>query len=106
VKIIKQGIILGTGFQVKFIGYERHVYLLLAAIAFFPQIIGHTVINWSLKFFSATTVSVIILAEPIGASILALLILDEKLSLMQILGGVTVIAGVLVVLLAEVRLKK
>ncbi len=87
-------------------GYSSETYLLFFAIALIPQIIGHTVINWSLKFFSATTVSVIILAEPIGASILAVFILQEKLSLMQAVGGFVIIIGVLVVLISEKELQK
>lgn len=83
------------------IGYSIRNYSLLISIAIVPQVIGHTIINWSLKYFSATTVSVIILGEPIGASILALLILDETLSLIKIIGGVIIIIGVSLVLLAE-----
>ena len=88
------------------VGYSHETYILLLAIAIIPQIIGHTVINWSLKFFSATTVSVIILAEPIGASILAWFLLQEKLTMMQAIGGMVIIAGVLIVLLSEKELRR
>ena len=77
--------------------------MLLFAIAFVPQVIGHTTINWALEFFSAATVSVIILAEPVGATILAYFILGESVSLAKILGAVVILAGVLITLRAEVR---
>lgn len=83
--------------------YNSKVYLLFFAIAFFPQIIGHTSINWSLKFFSATAVSIIILGEPIGASILAFFILGEKLTLIKIIGGLVILSGVLIALSAEAK---
>lgn len=96
-------IILTISNGVSFIEYNMKTYLLFIAIAVFPQIIGHTTINWSLKIFSATTVSIIILAEPIGSSILALLLLHETLSLTTIIGGGIILIGVIVVILAETK---
>ena len=81
-----------------FLTYNPNTYLLLIAIAIVPQIIGHTSINWSLKYLSATTVSVLILAEPIGASILAYFILEESLTWVTILGGGLILCGVTVVI--------
>jgi len=84
-------------------GYSPEIYLLFLAIAFFPQIIGHTSFNWALKYFSATAVSIATLGEPIGASVLAFFILGEKLTLIKIYGGLIIIAGVLLALTAEAR---
>jgi drug/metabolite transporter (DMT)-like permease len=85
------------------IGYSLKTYLLFVAIALIPQVIGHTAVNWSLKYFTATAVAVIILGEPIGASILALVILGEELSLVKISGGVIILVGVIIASLAEPR---
>ena len=63
--------------------------------------IGHTTINWTLEYISASTVAVIILAEPIGATILAYFILNEGVSLAKIIGAVIIIIGVLITLKAE-----
>jgi len=82
-------------------GYSARDYLLLFAVALIPQVIGHTSINWALKYFSATAVAVIILGEPIGASILALLILKETLSLIKIGGGIIILVGVILTIIAE-----
>lgn len=84
-----------------FTGYTSKTYLLLFAIAMIPQVIGHTTVNWALKYFSATAVAVIILGEPIGASILALVILGEKLSLVKISGGIVILIGVIIAVIAE-----
>lgn len=53
---------------------EMILFLLLAAVS---QIGGHTLYNWALKHVSATVVSTSLLGEPVGASILALLLLGE-----------------------------
>lgn len=82
-------------------GYSPRIYLLFLAIAFFPQVIGHTSFNWALKYFSATAVSILLLGEPIGASILAVIFLGETLSLMKIIGGVVILGGVVLAIVAE-----
>lgn len=92
-----------TGSGASLLGYSLRNYLLLIAIAVVPQIIGHTSFNWALKYLSATTISIVLLGEPIGASILAVLILDERLSLIKIVGGLIIISGVTIVLMAEAR---
>lgn len=81
--------------------YDLKNFLLLFAIAMIPQVIGHTSVNWALKYFSATTVSVIILGEPIGASILAWFILNESLGWAKLLGGGIILLGVLLVIKFE-----
>ncbi len=82
-------------------GYSPRIYLLFLAIAFFPQIIGHTSFNWALKYFSATAVSILLLGEPIGASILAVIFLGETLSLVKIIGGMVILGGVVLAIVAE-----
>jgi drug/metabolite transporter (DMT)-like permease len=85
-------------------GYSNNIYLLLFLIALIPQVIGHTSYNWSLKHFSAETVAVVTLGEPVGASVLAYFLLDEHISSMQFLGGLLILAGVALTLLSETSL--
>ncbi|HSO28132.1 MAG TPA: DMT family transporter, partial [Anaerolineales bacterium] len=59
------------------VGYSSQTYLWLILLALIPQLLGHTIFNWSLRFISAAYVSVTLLAEPIGSSILAYFILSE-----------------------------
>ena len=89
--------------KASFVGYSPKTYILFLAIALIPQVIGHTTVNWALKYFTATAVAVIILGEPIGASILALVILGETLSAVKIIGGVVILTGVTIAILAEPR---
>lgn len=66
-------------------------FLLLALI---PNLLGHTLFNWALKWVSTNVISIAILFEPIGAAILAYFILGEYLSVSQIVGGSVVLAGI------------
>ena len=67
-------------------------FLLLAII---PNLLGHNLFNWSLKWVSTNVISIAILFEPIGAAILAIIIFNEYLTGTQILGGVIVLLGIL-----------
>ncbi|NLK01383.1 MAG: DMT family transporter, partial [Clostridia bacterium] len=64
------------------------------AMALIPTIMGHSLLNWALKYLPASTVSVSVLGEPVGASILAGLFLGEFPVPLQILGGALILAGV------------
>ena len=79
-------------------GYSGQTYLLFALMALFPQLIGHTSFNWALKFLPATYVSITILGEPIGASLLAFLVLQELPThpLVALLGAILVFSGILI----------
>ena len=77
-----------------FFDYPPRTYFLFILLAFVPQLIGHTTLNWALKFFSAAFVAVFILGEPIGATILAYFTLGEPVSRSLLLGGTLVLLGI------------
>lgn len=79
---------------------EWGIYVLLAVV---PTVFGHILFNWLLQYTSATTVSMNILGEPVGASILAFLLLGEQLTILQWSGGVLVMGGLAVYLYAGRR---
>ena len=76
-------------------GYASSEYLLFFFIALVPMIFGHTLYNWALRYVSAPVVSVSLLGEPVGASILALVLLNEVPSGPVLIGGVVTLAGIL-----------
>lgn len=84
-------------------GYELTIYVLFILIAFVPQVIGHTTLNWALQRLSATAVAVTALGEPIGATLLAFMILGEKITSIQAIGGILILAGVALTLRVETR---
>ncbi|WP_019156028.1 DMT family transporter [Robertmurraya massiliosenegalensis] len=67
------------------------VYFVLLAII--PTLLGHTLFNWSVKWLSTSTISMAILLEPVGATVLAYYLLNEKIMLTQIVGGLIVMAS-------------
>ncbi len=75
----------------------------LFALALIPQLFGHTAFNWSLKHFSTTLVSVIIQAEPIGSTILGIILFREMPTGLKWIGVITILAGIFLVSLAENR---
>jgi drug/metabolite transporter (DMT)-like permease len=79
-------------------GYSRETWLWLWAIALGPQILGHTVLNWALRYVEASVISGTILAEPVVSALLAWLILAEKPGLATLLGGAVVLLGLFLLL--------
>ena len=67
---------------------------------------GHALMTYLLGFVSADVVSFALLAEPIGAAIWALLLFDEKVSMPLIIGGATVIIGLALYSLGEMKAAK
>jgi len=80
------------------------IWFILLAIV--PNLLGHTLFNWSIKYVSTNVVSIAILFEPIGAAILALLIFKEYLIATQIIGGFIVIVGILLFVVDEKKIFK
>lgn len=80
------------------------IYFILLAI--FPTLLGHSLFNWSLKWLSTTTISMAILLEPVGATILAYFILDEPILWTQVLGGVIILVGLMMFLNGERKTKR
>ena len=74
--------------------YPPREYLLFLAIAVVPMIFGHTVYNWALKYVEAPIVSISLLGEPVGATILAYIFLKEAPSTLTLLGGVITLLGI------------
>lgn len=75
-------------------GYSLAGYALAGLLAAGPQLIGHTSYNWALKHVSAVFVTVTLLAEPIGATLLAIPLLAEVPSPVRLVGGVVILAGI------------
>jgi len=85
------------------LGFSPAAYGWLLALGLIPQLVGHSTLNWALRYLSATFVSIVTLAEPIGSGILAYLILGEAVSLSTAVGGVFVLLGIYVASRAELR---
>ena len=82
-------------------GFRLEAYGWVLALALGPQIIGHSTLNWALRFLSATFIAILTLAEPIGSAILAYILLDEAITWSTAIGGAMVLAGVYIASRAE-----
>ena len=64
-------------------------------LALFSTALGHSIFSWCLKYFSPSFVSASKLCEPVAAAILAAILFAEIPTLLQILGAVLILGGVL-----------
>lgn len=83
-------LLFGTSYR----GYPAPVYLCIGLIGLFPQAIGHTSLNWVVRWISPTLVTLTILAEPVGSSILGLLVFQENPGSRVWLGAAVILVGV------------
>ena len=74
-------------------GYRGTMYLYSILLAVVCQIMGHTLFNWALRHVRATVVTLGILGEPVGASMIAYLVLGETPLPREMAGGLFILAG-------------
>ncbi|SFR52502.1 DMT family transporter [Halorubrum sodomense] len=77
-------------------GYPPREWLLFAGLAAGPGLLGHTVLNWALAHLDSSVVSVSLLGEPVGATLLAFAFLSETPTPATVAGGCVVLAGIYV----------
>ena len=82
-------------------GVSGKAWILIAALAIGPQLLGHTAFNWALRRLSATFVALSILGEPIGSALLAWWLLDEGFVGLQLAGFAALLTGIIVAARAE-----
>ena len=82
-------------------GYSLNAYGWVLALALGPQIVGHSTLNWALRYLSATFVAIVTLAEPVGSGILAYILLREAITCSTAIGGTMVLAGIYIASRAE-----
>jgi len=73
---------------------EHAIFLALAAG---PMVLGHGLLNWSLRWVPAWAVSASILAEPVSASALVLAVRGERPPWSAVAGALPVLAGLFLI---------
>lgn len=76
------------------VGNSDTELLLFLALAVIPQIGGHTLYNWSLRWVPAPVVSLSLVGEPVGSSLLAWGILNQVPSVGVGLGAALALLGI------------
>lgn len=83
--------------RVSLFEYESKSYVWVLLLAMVPQLIGHSIFNWALKYMPATFVAGSTLGEPVGSALLAVFFLHEFPSQTVLYGGILILAGILLV---------
>lgn len=102
VTLLFYNIIMGNNFT----GYHSFNWAIFVALAIIPTFFGQSLFNWALKWLNNSTVSMAMVFEPVGASLLAYYILGENIQWYQVLGGSIVIFGLFLFILSTSRKTK
>lgn len=74
--------------------YPPRELLLFLMLAVFCTILGHSIINWALKYIRATFISTAFLGVPVLSSIWSIFIFNEIPTQWQIIGGLVILYGI------------
>lgn len=85
---------------VSMVGYPAREWGIFILLAIFPTV-AHLIYNWLLNYVDSTTISMSILGEPVGATILAAILLGERVTGWQFVGGGLVLVGVFIFLMRQ-----
>ncbi len=97
--LLTVNLLVGNSFR----GYPAQAYFWMVMLALVPQLLGHTIFNWALGYLSAGFVSIALLGEPIGSTILAFFILNEAPSAVQLFGAILILIGIYIASLSETK---
>lgn len=83
--------------------FPARFWAMAVALCLVSQLVGHSSLTWSVRWLSATLVSVVILFEPVLATLGAAVLYDEVPGAVVGLGALVLVAGVGVTTTAEPR---
>ncbi|MDV6378945.1 DMT family transporter [Sporosarcina sp. GW1-11] len=92
--------------QQSFIQYPASDWGWFLALAILPNLLGHTLFNWAIKWVSTNVISIAILFEPVIASIAAYFIFRESISFSQLIGAIVVLTGIMLFVIDFKAIKK
>jgi drug/metabolite transporter (DMT)-like permease len=77
-------------------GYATQDWLVFAALAAGPMMLGHTLVNYSLRYLRAYVANLALLGEPVGATLIAWLLptIAEVPGPQTLVGGVLILSGI------------
>jgi drug/metabolite transporter (DMT)-like permease len=81
-------------FGASYIGYPPAVYFFILLTALLPQLVGHTSINWAMRWVSPTLITLMILFEPVCSSVLGYWVFGEVPTFWVFVGAVVLLMGV------------
>jgi drug/metabolite transporter (DMT)-like permease len=84
-------------------GFPPSNWAFFVALAVIPTVFGHTVFNWVLRYLPTPVVSLSILGEPVGATLLAWLLFGQVPGPATLAGGTLTLGGISLYLWHQVR---
>jgi len=99
--LVLGALMLGSGHNPT--GYPTPAYGWFLLLAIVPQLVGHSTFNWALRYLSAAYVSIALLGEPVGSTILAYYLLQESPTSLKIFGAILILAGIYIASGSEAR---
>jgi drug/metabolite transporter (DMT)-like permease len=78
-------------------GYPANTYWNLLALALITQVGAYLAVNYALGHLPASLVSPTLLGQPVLTALLAVPLLGEPISVLQIVGGLLVLSGIAIV---------
>lgn len=78
------------------LGFDARVYTAIALAAVIPSLVGHTLLNWSVRRAPTHLVTLAVLGEPVGASLMTLAAFGEIPPVHAVLGGAVILLGIAV----------
>jgi len=98
-------LVVTVSFGHSLVGYSPTTYVMLILLALVPQLIGHTSLNLAVRLIPVTFVSVAILGEPVGATLLGSIILGEIPTANEVVGGLLILGGIFLVMRRRPRIE-
>ena len=90
---------------IEFVGYPQKAWVLFIIMGVMIQAGAWFFINFAQGYLPASLVSATLLAQPVLAAVIAFIMLGEKLTVWQIIGGVVVVTGIYTVHFAKMKRK-
>jgi drug/metabolite transporter (DMT)-like permease len=93
-------VVIAVAIRVPMLPQPPREWLIFAALAVGPMMLGHTGMNWAMRYLPAYTVNLTTLGEPLGATLLAAMLpgIREVPPLATLGGGALVLLGILIAL--------
>jgi drug/metabolite transporter (DMT)-like permease len=98
-------VLLALAGDVHLLGQPPRELAIFAALAIGPMMLGHTGMNWALKYLPAYVVNLTVLGEPVGATLLAAVVpgIREVPPAATLAGGALVLGGILLTIVGGTR---
>ena len=84
-------------------GFPAQTWTMFLLLALVPQLVGHSSLNWAVRYLPAHVVTVALLGEPVLSTLLAIPFLGERPGGLRVLGGLITLVGVYLALREEMR---